>query len=197
MTDPGPSWVRQIRRWRMSRSERIEGRGRGRDLQRHVQLDAEYELVSGTVVAAGVDDVLQIGLNVKAVIEIEGIENFSDVLIALHRETRLWIGSDESALGVLDQKFAADPSSRLQAWRRLIERAGDIDKLRLLAREWELQLLRRRKRTEALCPITRARQTLKGASCSRPTILLVLTLEKLTDFIAAMTFFYFCARCRV
>jgi len=85
----------------LSRSERSEGPGRGRGLQRHVQLHAEYELVGGSVVTAGIDDVLKIGLNVKAVIEIKGVENFSDVLIALHRETRLGIGSDESSLGFL------------------------------------------------------------------------------------------------
>jgi hypothetical protein len=67
-------------------------RSRPVDLERHAQLHAEHDLVGGVAVAAGIDDVLKIRLNVPAMIEIERVENFSDVLIALHREARLGMG---------------------------------------------------------------------------------------------------------
>ena len=56
-------------------------------LQRYAQLHAQYDLVGSAMVAARIDDVLKIRLNIQAVIEIERVEDFAYVLVALHRET--------------------------------------------------------------------------------------------------------------
>jgi hypothetical protein len=50
-------------------------------------LHAEDDLVSGASIAAGIDDVLKIRLNVQPVIDIERVENFPYELIRLYGVT--------------------------------------------------------------------------------------------------------------
>ena len=52
-------------------SLRVVAPALGTGLQRHAQLHATYDLVGGAMIAAGVNDVLKIRLNVPAVIDIK------------------------------------------------------------------------------------------------------------------------------
>src|ERR1700746_3464080 len=53
------------------------------------------------MVAARINDVLKIRLNIQAVIKIERVKNFVYVLVGLHCETRIVMGGDVLFLGLL------------------------------------------------------------------------------------------------
>src|ERR1700726_2521392 len=76
-------------------------------LQRHAQLDSEHPNVRGAVVAAGIDNVLKIRLNVRPVKDIERVENFLYKLVALYAETGTRMAGDELLLGI--PYVAGDP----------------------------------------------------------------------------------------
>ena len=69
-------------------------------LQRHAQLDSEHDYVSGAVVAAGIDNVLKIRLNVRPAKDIERVENFLDKFVGLYAETGTRMAGDVLLLGI-------------------------------------------------------------------------------------------------
>ena len=69
-------------------------------LQRHAQLDSEYPYVRGAVVAAGIDNVLKIRLNVCPAKDVERVENFLYKLVGLYAETGTRMAGDELSLGI-------------------------------------------------------------------------------------------------
>jgi NAD(P)-dependent dehydrogenase (short-subunit alcohol dehydrogenase family) len=69
-------------------------------LQRHAQLDSKHPYVPGALVAAGIDNVLKIWLNVCPVEDVERVKNFLYKLIGLHAETGMRMAGDEFGLGL-------------------------------------------------------------------------------------------------
>src|SRR5271165_5024397 len=69
-------------------------------LQRHAQLDSKHPNVRGAVVAAGIDNVLKIRLNVCPMKDVERVENFLYKLVGLHAETGTRMAGDELFLGI-------------------------------------------------------------------------------------------------
>jgi hypothetical protein len=69
-------------------------------LQRDAQLDSEHPYVRGALVAAGIDNVLQIRLDVRPMIDIERVENFLYKLVGLDAETGTRMAGDEFGLGL-------------------------------------------------------------------------------------------------
>jgi hypothetical protein len=70
-------------------------------LQWHAQLESEDPHVGGAVVAAGIDNVLKIWLNVCPMKDIERVENFLDKLVRLYAETGTGMAGAECSLGIL------------------------------------------------------------------------------------------------
>ena len=68
--------------------------------QRHAQLDSEDPDVRGALVAAGIDNVLNIRLNVCSAEDVERVENFLYKLIGLHAETGMRMAGDVFGLGL-------------------------------------------------------------------------------------------------
>ena len=71
-----------------------------RGLQRHAQLDSEHPYVRGALVAAGIDNVLKIRLNVCPVEDVERVKNFLYKLIGLHAETGMRMAGHEFGLAL-------------------------------------------------------------------------------------------------
>src|SRR6202043_1449801 len=69
-------------------------------LQRHAQLDSEHPYVRGALVAAGIDNVLKIRLNVRPVKDIERVENFLYKLVGLYAEAGTRMAGVEFGLGL-------------------------------------------------------------------------------------------------
>src|ERR1700726_4780439 len=69
-------------------------------LQRYAQLDSEHPYVRGALVAAGIDNVLKIRLNVRPVKDIERVENFLYKLVGLYAEAGTRMAGDEFGLGL-------------------------------------------------------------------------------------------------
>ena len=63
-------------------------------------MDSEHPRVRGAVVAAGIDNVLKIRLNVRPVKDIERVENFLYKLVGLYAETGTRVAGDELSLGI-------------------------------------------------------------------------------------------------
>ena len=70
------------------------------NLQRHAHLDPEHPDVRGAVVAAGIDNVLKIRLNIRPAKDIERVENFLYKLVGLYAETGTRMTGDELSLGI-------------------------------------------------------------------------------------------------
>ena len=63
-------------------------------------MDSEDPYVGGALVAARIDNVLKIRLNVCPVKDIEGVENFLDKLVVLYAETGTRMAGDVFGLGL-------------------------------------------------------------------------------------------------
>jgi hypothetical protein len=63
-------------------------------------LDSKHPYVGGALVAAGIDNVLKIRLNVRPVKDIERVENFLYKLVGLYAETGTRMAGDEFGLGL-------------------------------------------------------------------------------------------------
>src|SRR5580704_15889669 len=69
-------------------------------LQRHAELDSEHQYVRGAAVAAGIDNVLKIRLNVRPAKDIERVENLLYKLVGLYAETGTRMAGDVLLLGI-------------------------------------------------------------------------------------------------
>jgi hypothetical protein len=69
-------------------------------LQGHAHLDSEHPYIRGAVVAAGIDNVLKIRLNVCPTKDVERVENFLDKLVGLYTKTGTRMAGDELSLGI-------------------------------------------------------------------------------------------------
>jgi hypothetical protein len=70
-------------------------------LERHAQLESEDPHVRGAVVAAGIDNILKVRLNVCPVKDIERVEDFLDKLVGLYAETGTGMAGDVLSLSIL------------------------------------------------------------------------------------------------
>ena len=69
-------------------------------LQRHAQLDPEHPNVRGAVVAAGINNVLEIRLNVRSVKDIERVEDLLYELVGLDAKTGTRMAGVVLSLGI-------------------------------------------------------------------------------------------------